>query len=281
MIKVSDHVYAETDFEGANLGCIVTQRGLVLVDSPTLSEQAQEWHQYICKLSPDGIAYLINTDHHYDHILTNSLLTRNTIAHRVALKGIDYMAANFKQVIRQLHPEFYDEKKEILDKVEVILPHITFSKGMTLHMGDITIEMSHVGGHSPATIMIYVPEDRVLFTGDNVEAQQHSYTSEARFSSWIEVLRRIEGMDLVAIVPGHGNICGIDAARKMRLYFEEARNQVRSLRAQGYGREQVIKGVQLFDFSPVDPERRIEQDVASSIALDVGRMFDEMERGLI
>jgi glyoxylase-like metal-dependent hydrolase (beta-lactamase superfamily II) len=281
MIKITDHVYAETKYEGANLGCIVTQRGLVLVDSPTLPGQAREWYQDVSKLHPKGVAYLINTDHHYDHILTDSLLTRNTIAHRLAAKGIQYMAANFRQVIKQLNPKLYEDNKEILDGVEVIPPHITFNTEMTLHMGDRTIELSHVGGHAPPTIMIHVPEDKVLFTGDNVEVQQHSFTGEGRFASWIEVLRRIEGMDLVAIVPGHGDICGIDAARRMRLYFEEARRQVKDLRSQGYNREQVVKGVKLTDFSPVDPERRAERDVAGSIALDVGRMFDQMERGLL
>jgi len=281
MIKITDHVYAETRYEGANLGCIVTQRGLILVESPTLPEEAREWHQDVCKLSPNGIAYLINTDHHYDHILTNYLFTRNTIAHRLALKGIQYMAANFKQVIKQLNPKLYEEKHEVLDGVELVLPQITFSHELTLHMGDRTIELSHVGGHSAATIMVYVPEDRVLFTGDNIEVQQHSYTGEGRFSSWIEVLRRIEGMELAAIVPGHGDICGVEAARKMRLYFEEMRNQVKSLRARGFTRELVIKGVKLEDLSPVDPERRAERDIAGSIALDAGRMFDQMKRGLI
>ncbi|MFC2005905.1 MBL fold metallo-hydrolase [Chloroflexota bacterium] len=281
MIKLTEHVYSETKYDGANLGCIVTPQGLVLVDCPTLPQHAREWLKDISGLSPHGIAYLINTDHHFDHILTSSLLTRNTITHRIAFKGIGYMKANFKQVINQLNPKLYEDNKEELDKVEVILPQITFDTKLTLHIGDKTIELTHVGGHSPSTIMIHALEDKVLFTGDNVEVQQHSYTAEARFAGWIEMLRQVEEMDLVAIVPGHGDICGIDAARKMRVYFEEAVSQVKKLRDQGSSRERVIEGVKLMDLSPVDSELRAEKNVADSISQDVGRMFDQMERGFL
>ena len=183
MIKVTDHVYAETKYTGANVGCVVTGQGLVLIESPMLPEDALDWREELRKVSDREIAYLISTDHPFDHVFGNAFLTKRTIAQRIAYKGFQYLQDNRQQLRKQINVKFstdiYTERRETLDQVEIVLPQITFSREMTLNMGDRTLVLTHVGGHSPATTMIYVPQDKVLVAGDDIEVGQLSYTGQA------------------------------------------------------------------------------------------------------
>ena len=114
MIKLTNHVYVETKYIGSNVGCVLTERGPVLIDAPVLSGEARDWRGQVEQLAGREIAYLVVTDHHFDHALGSSFLTRNLIAHDVALRGIRYLQtpANLEAEFRQFFPEIYRERKD-------------------------------------------------------------------------------------------------------------------------------------------------------------------------
>ena len=279
MIKVTDHVYAETKYTGANVGCVVTEQGLVLIESPMLPEDALDWREELRKVSDKEIAYLISTDHHFDHVFGNAFLTKRTIAQRIAYRGFKFVQDNREQQFMQFFPDVYTERRETLDQVEIVLPQITFSREMTLNMGDLTLVLTYVGGHSPATIMIYVPQDKVLFAGDNIEVGQLSYTAEARFAPWIEMLRAVEQMEIEKIVPGHGELCGLEGAQRVRIYFEEMRDRVKKLYDAGAAKEEVLQQVDLTDVVPLDPP--LPPGTRDSLRGDIALAYDQIERGLL
>jgi cyclase len=279
MIEITKHVYVETKYLGANVGCVLTEQGPVLIDTPVVPDEARDWRGQIERLTNLDIAYLITTDHHFDHAVGSSFLTRKLICHEIAFRGIEYLQtpANLETQFMQFFPELYKEKKEIFHSIEIVLPHITFSKELTLHMGDITLELSFVGGHSAATVMIYVPEERVLFAGDNVEEGQLSYSGGGRFAPWIEMLRRVEEMDIDTIIPGHGNPCDQRQASRIRRYFEEMRDRVRPFVAVGSTKEEVAQKVDMTDSLPAP----YGEEVARRMAFDIGLMYDQIKKGLI
>ena len=57
-------IFVETEYLGANVSCISTKKGPVLIDSPFLPRDAEDWARRIRELTGQDIAYLINTDHH-------------------------------------------------------------------------------------------------------------------------------------------------------------------------------------------------------------------------
>jgi len=279
MIEIAKHVYVETKYLGANLGCVLTEGGPVLIDAPVLPDEARDWREQVERLTKMDIAYLIATHHHFDHVVGSSLLTRRLVCHDVAFRGIKYLQtpANLETQFMQFFPEMYKENREILLSTEIILPQITFSKELRLHMGDITLELSFTGGHSPGTVMIYIPEERVLFAGDNIEEGQLSYSAEGRFTPWIDTLRWVEGMDIDTIIPGHGNPCDRQQASRIRRYFEDMRDQVRLLVAAGLAREEVAQKVDITGSLPVP----YSEEVAQQMAFDIGLMYDQIKKGLI
>jgi len=277
MVKVTDHIFVETKYPGANVGCVITEQGPVIVDTPMLPEEARDFCDQLQQITSKDIAYLIYTHQHFDHVIGAAYLTKRTIAYDGAISGIKYLETNLAKEITLFSPDLYHERKETFDNLEIVMPQITFSSELRLYMGDRTLELTFVGGHSSASILIYVPEDRVLFAGDNIVTGRLPVTANCRFRPWIEVLRRVEGMEIDAIVPGHGEVSGPEVARNIRLYFEEMRDRVRSLVDAGATKEEVLHRIDLTDCLPLPPG----DEVGLQVAADVSLMYDQIKKGLL
>ncbi|MFH1382088.1 MAG: MBL fold metallo-hydrolase [Chloroflexota bacterium] len=267
---------AETEYMGANLSCIDTKEGLVLIDTPYLLDDIKKWKENIAKFSNNKkIAYVINTDFHFDHCMANTLLCPTVVGHDLTyarmLKpdgtGRQFFLASNQMISPELKQQVYD--------MPLGLPRLTFSDRMGLHLGDASLELVHMGGHTEATIAIYLVEDKVLFSGDTVVANMHPYKGDADFKQWMAALDRVLKMDIDVIVPGHGSICGKPEATRLLEYFHEMWGRVSDLRKQGCSRDEVVKGVHsMIDYFPVDPAR-VEQ---TNMMFDEGtaRMYEQV-----
>jgi len=279
MERISDHLYVETGYLGSNVGCIITERGLVTIDCPLLPHEIEDWREKLAQISHKEVAYAICTDHHLDHSMTAGLFCRRVIAQNRAYKGMRWMQDNREQVFKQFFPDEYERSREFFSNINIALPQIVFSSQMTLNMGSQTIELTYVGGHSPSTIMIHIPEERVVFLGDNLDNGLYPYTGEAMYGLWIELLNNVEQMNVETIVPGHGDICGKETIRKLRSYFEEMWVQVSRLRRSGLTKEEVIDRVKLKGLPSWLPVSGM--DLKTQVAVDVGRMYDQLEKKLL
>lgn len=273
MEQVSPSVFVETGYLGANVSCIITPPGLVLIDCPLLPHEARHWRRQLENLKAGKILYLINTDHHFDHCFTSSLFTKNTITHLVAVKGIKYLETHLKDEFMNFYPHLYDEVKEELKEVEIIPPHLTFSKELRLQLGGKAIELEFVGGHSPATLSIYFPEEEILFTGDNLETA-YPFMGQARYATWIAFLTKIKTMKIARIVPGHGNVSGPELIDKFLDFFDAMRGQVEKFKSEGLSAEETARRVDLMGYFPIEPGS--EDLVKKSIVQGVMVMYQQI-----
>ena len=141
---------------------------------------------------------------------------------------------------------------------------------------DLSFELIHVGGHTNSTIVIYLVEDKVLFTGDAAETNQHPYKGRANFRQWIEGLKKIQEIDFDVMVPGHGEVSDKAEAAKMLVYFEKLWDEVSQLHKDGRSREEVVDQVfeDMFDYYPPEPG----MEARTKLMFDEGTalMFDEI-----
>ena len=84
MEQVAEGIFCETEWEGANVSAISTGEGLILIDSPMLPGDARSWKQKLAQITTESILFMINTDYHFDHIMTDCLLCDRVIAHSLA-----------------------------------------------------------------------------------------------------------------------------------------------------------------------------------------------------
>jgi len=273
MLQVSKHAFVETKYLGCNVGTIVTMDGPVLIDTPALPQDALDLKAQLRKLTKRRIVRLIYTHEHFDHVIGSAYLTRKgIIAHYATVNEIEYLRTNLGAEINHFFPDLYRQYQDVFDRVKLISPQITFTKEMRLYTGNLTLELSHIGGHSPASIMVYIKEDKVLFCGDIVDVGVPFVTPYSRFDEWITALRRIESMDVAKIAPGHGEICGKEIVKATRVYFETMHERVKRFVEAGASREQVVTNVSLNDVLPVPFSEAILPQVQATIAM----MYDEV-----
>ena len=87
-------------------------------------------------------------------------------------------------------------------------PSVTFTDALTLNVGNHTFNIIHMPGHTAPQTSVHVPEEGVVFTGDNVFHKCRTWLQECDPWEWLAALDRIEALDVETIVPGHGEPCG-------------------------------------------------------------------------
>jgi cyclase len=140
---------------------------------------------------------------------------------------------------------------------------------MKLYAGSQKLELSWVGGHSPASILIYVPDDRVLFCGDNVDVGvgMPFISPYSQFGEWIDALKQIEGMEIDRIVPGHDEMCSKEDVHRTRIFFEIARDRVQKMMHAGVTKDRAVQKIDLTDILPVLDSPIVRQQVQTMVAM--------------
>jgi cyclase len=202
MHKITKNVYVETGFRGCNVSFVVTKEGVVMIDTPVVPSEAVKWRDQIAKYGP--IRYVINNEPHIDHVAGNCFFGGTLIAHEGARKVIKQISMKMlKDMLKRIAPESLPLPEEYTIRV----PDITLSQYLTIYLGEHTFELMHLPGHTPYQLAVFVPQERVVFTSDNVVNGQPPFLHQAVPYDWLESLKQIEKLDVDVIVPGHGAIC--------------------------------------------------------------------------
>ena len=111
---------------------------------------------------------------------------------------------------------------------DVVLPNRTFERELTLTVGDKTVELIEVGpAHTRGDAVVWVPEDRVLFTGDILFKDAHPIIWQGPVTNWIAACKRLLDMDIETVVPGHGPLTDKSGLRETLHYLEVLTEQTR------------------------------------------------------
>lgn len=224
LTQVSSNVYVETDHLGSNNGIIVSgDDEVVLVDAPHKPSDAQQWATRVAEFG--SVAYLIHTDHHPDHIIGNTWLDGTVVAHDGTRRRLKHEPLS-REYLADLYAVIDPAALEDEGSFSPRLPEITFSDRLTLHRSRLTVELHHAPGHTANTIVALVPEEGVVFTGDNVCPAGLPSFQDSTVARWFDALDRIEGLDFDVLVGGHGEPSGRDAIGH---YREEGRTVIREV----------------------------------------------------
>ncbi len=85
-------------------------------------------------------------------------------------------------------------------------PTTSFRDRMTVFLGNRRVDLMHLGrAHTAGDIVIHVPDQNVMFTGDIVEYHSACYCGDGHFGDWGGTLDAIKAFDLNAIAPRRGD----------------------------------------------------------------------------
>lgn len=243
MRKLSRNVYAEIYFWGCNPGFLVTTDGVVMIDTPQQPIDAVRWRERLAEHGP--VRHLINTEPHIDHISGNAFFPGVEVIGHVGLRD------RYEQAVPQMTSAERLETLKQADPDSVWLfnhpsyppnpPTRTFTDQLTLQVGAHTIRILHIPGHTPPQTGVYLPEEGVLFTGDNIFNRCKTFIQEADPWQWLEALRRIGGLDADVIVPGHGEPCDNGYLPEQAQIIEDWVGAVEDLVRRGMTEEEALQ----------------------------------------
>jgi len=130
------------------------------------------------------------------------------------------------------HPDYLDSNK----------PSVTFTDELTLQVGQHTFNIMHHAGHTGPQTTIHVPEDGVVFTGDNIFHKCRTWLQECDPWEWLDSLRKIEALDVEVIVPGHGEPCSKAYIKEQAQIVENWVGFIETEVDRGIGPEEILKG---------------------------------------
>ena len=241
MQQIGQGIYVETGYRGGNVGFVVTAEGVILIDTPLIPHEARHWRDEIARVTGQEIIYVINTDYHAECIVGNHAFDAPLIAHEQTWRKLRSYGDSFRQ---RLMDSFKSEPKVAaqLKSFKIVSPQITLTERMDLHKGGKEIRLIYVGGHTPASIIVHLPGDGVLFAGDIVVNGVHPIMDEANSKEWLDALTYIRRPWVRAdiIVPAEGEICGKEATNKVSRYIRRLRARMRGAHATGQTRAQAV-----------------------------------------
>jgi cyclase len=257
--RVTPNVRTDTTIRGCNPSYVVTSDGVVVVDTAQLPTRAVAMRAEAESHGP--IRYVINTEHHVDHIFGNYFFRgAGTVIHH---QGV---ADNFMVPTPLLDPFDYaaeaipmsdPDGAAIMPSREVYFEDpnrakITFTGDVTLHVGNHTFNLLHTPGHTPGQIAVHVPQERVVFTGDTVFSEVQTWVMASDVDQWIEALNTISRLDVDHVIPGHGPVTDLRYLQTQKAVLLEWKSMVATAVASGWSREETIERCHMRDRYPVD-----------------------------
>lgn len=222
-----------------NIGIIEGTEGVLVVDTGLGDANGERVLAFAKQIAGDRRLYLTTTHFHPEH---------NFGAH--AFKGKATLILNEAQAdeLRDKGQAYIDLFKTFgpavasrLEGTTLVEPDRVYSGEMTLDLGGRKVILREIPAHTRGDQLIYVPDQRLMFTGDIVETRYFPIMPDADSSAdrWIEVLRQLEALKPKAVVPGHGAAGGVEILRALRMHIEFMRDRVRALAAAGHDQQAI------------------------------------------
>ena len=247
MQQLTPNVYVETGTRGCNPGFVTTSEGIVMIDTPQKPSDAIWWREEILRKGEPR--YLINCEPHGDHISGNFFFPSAIgIAHqgtREAVLGV--VEAEFVERLKLLDPD----RASLLSDYRLKAPSVTFSDRMCVYLGRHSFELIHLPGHTASETAVYIPQERVVFTGDNVFHRVQSFLHQAYPDQWLESLNRIGELDVDYIVPGHGEVCDKSYLAEQAAFIQEWMDAVKGAIKTGWSKEEAMNKISFLDRYPM------------------------------
>jgi cyclase len=275
MKQLTSNVYAENEVRGCNHGFVTTSDGIVMIDSPHKPSDALKLKAEIERRGP--LRYIINTEPHGDHWTGNSFFDVPVIAHEGVRQRIleTDMGEHVKRVAG-----FGPDEPALLEGYKPNAPVITFQDGMTLHVGNHSLRMVHMPGHTPYQAAVVVEEEGVVFTSDNIFCRCQTWIQEGDPDLWYGALESLRALPQESFVPGHGPFTGKEYLDEQKGFIQEWVDYVRSGVSRGMTKEQAVEQLTaLTDRYPMDTGQ--DGMAPMVMRLNVANLYDYVtQRGI-
>ena len=202
--KLSDNAYAYTAEGDPNTGIIIGDDAVLVLDTQATPVMAQDVIRRIREVTDKPIQYVLLTHYHAVRVLGASAYgAQQIIASQDTRDLIVERGEQDKASEIGRFPRLFQNVESV--PPGLTWPTITFSGKMTLWLGSLEVQLLQLGrGHTKGDTVAWLPQQKILFSGDLVEFDATPYAGDAYFKDWPATLDRIAALQPQQLVPGRG-----------------------------------------------------------------------------
>jgi glyoxylase-like metal-dependent hydrolase (beta-lactamase superfamily II) len=273
--EIGRDLWAFTAEGDPNSGVIIGDESVMIVEAQATPRLANKVIEQVRKVTDKPISHVVLTHYHAVRVLGASAYGAEQIIMGEAARGMvmergqEDWDSEF-----QRFPRLFEGYESIPG---LTFPTTTFNDRMTVYLGNRRVDLMHLGrAHTAGDIVIHVPDENVMFTGDIVEDHSACYCGDGHFAEWGNTLDAIKAYDVNSIAPGRGGaLIGKEAVNRA---IESTRDFVNStyapaarVAAQGGTLKQAWDAVR----AECDPKFKDYAIYEHCLPFNVARAYDE------
>lgn len=202
--QISEHAWAYTAEGDPNTGIIIGDDAVLVADTQATPAMAADVIRRIREVTDKPIKYVVLTHYHAVRVLGASaykpqqIISSQDTYDLIVERGEQDKASEIGRFPR------------LFSNVETVppgmtWPTMTFTGKMTLWLGKLEVQLLQVGrGHTKGDTIVWLPQEKVLLSGDLVEFGATPYAGDAYFKDWPQTLDNLAALKPKALVPGRG-----------------------------------------------------------------------------
>ena len=201
--RLSNSAYAYTAEGDPNTGIVIGDDAVMVIDTQATPVMAQDVIRRIREVTDKPIKYVVLSHYHAVRVLgASGYKPDHIIASRDTYDLIvERGEADMKSEIERF-PRLFRAVESVPG---LTWPTIVFENHMTLWLGKLRVEIMQLGrGHTKGDTVVWLPQDKILFSGDLVEYGATPYTGDAYLTDWPATLDAVAALRPEKLVPGRG-----------------------------------------------------------------------------
>ena len=201
--RLSDTAYAYTAQGDPNTGIVIGDDAVLVIDTQATPVMAEDVIRRIRGVTDKPIRYVVLSHYHAVRVLgASAYRPEHVIASRDTWDLIvERGEADMKSEIERF-PRLFRAVESVPG---LTWPTLVFERSLTLWLGKLEVRLLQIGrGHTKGDTIVWLPSDRILFSGDLVEFDATPYAGDAYFEDWPATLDALAAMKPAKLVPGRG-----------------------------------------------------------------------------
>jgi glyoxylase-like metal-dependent hydrolase (beta-lactamase superfamily II) len=201
--RLSDKAYAYTAEGDPNTGIVIGDDAVLVADTQATPVMAQDVIRRIREVTDKPIKYVVLTHYHAVRVLgASGYRAQHIIASQ---DTYDLIVERGEQDMKSEIERFPRLFRAVESIPGLTFPTMTFRGEMTLWLGNLEVKLLQLGrGHTKGDTVVWLPAQKILFSGDLVEYDATPYCGDAYFEDWPATLDAIAALKPEKLVPGRG-----------------------------------------------------------------------------
>ena len=202
--RLSDHAYAYTAEGDPNTGIVIGDEAVMVIDTQATPIMAADVIRRIREVTAKPIKYVVLSHYHAVRVLgASAYKPEHVVASEDTLALIKERGEQDKASEIGRFPRLFRNVESV--PPGLTWPTLTFTGKMTLWLGKLEVQLLQLGrGHTKGDTVVWLPAERILFSGDLVEFDATPYAGDAYFGDWPATLDAVAALAPAKLVPGRG-----------------------------------------------------------------------------